>query len=112
MILRSSILNFRSYHDNQLGSGVFKFYGTIASIREGFLTHTTCYGTLLQIEIRPFLVLQRQPAHLAIVSAVRVFKSAMRTHASATSRRVTLTMGRGDNVIEQLGRDVFVQDTS
>jgi hypothetical protein len=44
-------------------------------------------------------LLQWQPAHLAIISAVRVFERAVRAHAYI-SRRAAVTMGRRGNFIE------------
>jgi hypothetical protein len=44
-------------------------------------------------------LLQWQSAHLAIISAVRVFERAVRAHAYI-SRRAAVTMGRRGNFIE------------
>jgi hypothetical protein len=58
--------------------------------------------------------LQGQSAHLAVISAMRVFERAMRTHLS-TCRPATVSRAntsRGNNLVEQFGRYVLIQEVA
>ncbi len=74
----------------------FRTFTASSILRVKVLTRTTTlYETLTQFLFLCDTLFQRlkwQSAHVAIVSAVRIFEGAMRTHASA-GRGVTVTMG-------------------